>query len=163
MKAKSKVAPIIPVGTLLKEYNTLREQKKTLEDRMKYLADQIKSTAERVGVKDDKGSYYAEDEYFIYGKQAKKSVSFDKDKALQYLKDHELHDCIDTVEVINENAVETHINSGDISFEALEDITVTKVTYAIDIKKKEEMPEIEETAIPMAASKKPRLTPRGGK
>ena len=163
MKAKGKVTQIVPVGMLLTEYNTLREQKKTIEDRMKYLSDQIKSNAERVGVKDDKGSYYAEDDNFIYGKQAKKSVSFDKDKTIQYLKDHKLNDCIDTVEVINENAVETHINSGDISFEDLEDITVTKVTYAIDIKKKEEMPEVEQTSVPMAASKKPCLTPRGGK
>ena len=164
MKAKV-TAPVnsLPIGTLLEEYYSLREQKKTIDDRMKFLADQIKENAERVGVKDDKGSYYAEDERYSYGKQCKKSVTFDTDKAMTYLKNHGYTDCIDTVEVINENAVEERINAGDISYEDLEAITNTKVTYAIDIKKKEDMPVVEQTEVPLAASKKPRLVPKGGK
>ena len=164
MKAKTKVAEFsLPIGTLLSEYDTLREEKKKIEDRMKYLAEQIKAEAEKVGVKDDKGSYYAEDEKYVYGKQCKKSVSFNQEKAITFLKDRGYDDCIDTVEVINEDAVEGHINSGDISFEDLEDITTTKVTYAIDIKKKEDMPVVEEKEVPLAASKKTRLVPKGGK
>lgn len=164
MKAKTKAENLVlPIGTLLQEYNTLRDEKKRIEDRMKKLADLIKDNAERVGVKDDKGSYYAEDENYIYGKQCKKSVSFNQEKALSYFKDHGFEDCIDTVEVINETAVEEHINTGDISFEDLESITDTKVSYAIDLKKKEDMPEVQETEVPMAASKKTRLVPKGGK
>ena len=163
MKAKTKATVIsLPIGSLLEEYYSLREQKKTIEDRMKYLADQIKANAEKVGVKDDKGSFYAEDEQYVYGKQCKKAVSFDKDKAIEYFKNHGFDECIDTVEVINEEAVEGRINTGDISFEDLESITNTKVTYAIDIKKKEEMPVVEQTEVPMAASKKTRLVPKGG-
>ena len=163
MKAKTKATEIsLPINSLLKEYDSLREQKKTIEDRMKYLADQIKANAEKVGVKDDKGSFYAEDEQFIYGKQCKKSVSFDHDKAIEYFKSHGYDECIDTVEVINEEAVEGRINTGDISYEDLEGITNTKVTYAIDIKKKEDMPVVEQTEVAMAASKKPRLVPKGG-
>lgn len=153
----------LPIDTLLSEYYSLREQKKTIEDRMKCLADQIKANAEKVGVKDDKGSFYAENEQYVYGKQCKKSVSFDKDKAIEYFKNHGYDDCIDTVEVINEESVEGHINAGDISFEDLEAITNTKVSYAIDIKKKEDMPVVEQTEVTMAASKKPRLVPKGGK
>lgn len=164
MKAKSKATTIsMPIGNLLEEYYSLREQKKVIEDRMKFLADQIKANAEKVGVKDDKGSFYAEDEKYVYGKQCKKSVSFDKDKALEYFKNHGYDECINTVEVINEEAVEERINTGDISFEDLEAITNTKVNYAIDIKKKEEMPVIEQTSVAMAASKKTRLVPKGGK
>ena len=164
MKAKTKASVIsLPIGSLLEEYYSLREQKKTIEDRMKYLADQIKANAEKVGVKDDKGSFYAEDEQYVYGKQCKKSVSFDKDKAIEYFKIHGYDECIDTVEVINEEAVESRINTGDISFEDLEAITNTKVSYAIDIKKKEDIPEVEQTEVAMAASKKPRLVPKGGK
>lgn len=164
MNAKSKATVIsLPIGAILSEYDSLREQKKKIEDRMKYLADQIKANAEKVGVKDDKGSFYAEDEQFIYGKQCKKSVSFNQEKALSYFRDHGYDDCITTVEVINEEAVESRINTGDISFEDLEDITTTKVSYAIDLKRKEEMPEIEQTEVPIAASKKSRLVPKGGK
>lgn len=164
MKAKTNATVIsLPIGRLLEEYYSLRDQKKTIEDRMKVLADQIKANAEKVGVKDDKGSFYAEDEQYVYGKQCKKSVSFDKDKAIEYFKTHGYDECIDTVEVINEEAVEGRINTGDISFEDLEAITNTKVTYAIDIKKKEDMPEVEQTEVAMAASKKTRLVPKGGK
>ena len=164
MNAKSKATVIsLPIGAMLSEYDSLREQKKKIEDRMKYLADQIKANAEKVGVKDDKGSFYAEDEQFIYGKQCKKSVSFNQEKALSYFRDHGYDDCITTVEVINEEAVESRINTGDISFEDLEDITTTKVSYAIDLKRKEEMAEVELTEVPIAASKKSRLVPKGGK
>ena len=164
MNAKSKATVIsLPIGAILSEYDSLREQKKKIEDRMKYLADQIKANAEKVGVKDDKGSFYAEDEQFIYGKQCKKSVSFNQEKALSYFRDHGYDDCITTVEVINEEAVESRINTGDISFEDLEDITTTKVSYAIDLKRKEEMPEVEQTEVSIAASKKSRLVPKGGK
>lgn len=164
MNAKSKATVIsLPIGAMLSEYDSLREQKKKIEDRMKYLADQIKANAEKVGVKDDKGSFYAEDERFIYGKQCKKSVSFNQEKALSYFRDHGYDDCITTVEVINEEAVESRINTGDISFEDLEDITTTKVSYAIDLKRKEEMSEVEQTEVPIAASKKSRLVPKGGK
>lgn len=164
MNAKSKATVIsLPIGAMLSEYDSLREQKKKIEDRMKYLADQIKANAEKVGVKDDKGSFYAEDEQFIYGKQCKKSVSFNQEKALSYFRDHGYDDCITTVEVINEEAVENRINTGDISFEDLEDITTTKVSYAIDLKRKEEMSEVEQTEVPIAASKKSRLVPKGGK
>lgn len=164
MDAKSKATVIsLPIGAMLSEYDSLREQKKKIEDRMKYLADQIKANAEKVGVKDDKGSFYAEDEQFIYGKQCKKSVSFNQEKALSYFREHGYDDCITTVEVINEEAVEGRINTGDISFEDLEDITTTKVSYAIDLKRKEEMAEVEQTEVAMAASKKSRLVPKGGK
>ena len=164
MNAKSKATVIsLPIGAMLSEYDSLREQKKKIEDRMGYLANQIKANAEKVGVKDDKGSFYAEDEQFIYGKQCKKSVSFNQEKALSYFRDHGYDDCITTVEVINEEAVESRINTGDISFEDLEDITTTKVSYAIDLKRKEEMSEVEQTEVPIAASKKSRLVPKGGK
>ena len=164
MNAKSKATVIsLPIGAMLSEYDSLREQKKKIEDRMGYLANQIKANAEKVGVKDDKGSFYAENEQFIYGKQCKKSVSFNQEKALSYFRDHGYDDCITTVEVINEEAVESRINTGDISFEDLEDITTTKVSYAIDLKRKEEMSEVEQTEVPIAASKKSRLVPKGGK
>lgn len=152
-----------PISSLLLEYDKLRQEKKIIEDRMKKLSDKIKDYAEAHGNKDDKGSYYAENNEFIFGKQCKKSVSFNKDKALSYFKEHNYDECIDTVEVINEKAVEDRINSGDITYEDLEDITDTKVTYAIDIKKKEEMPTVEQKDVALAASKKPsRLVPKGG-
>lgn len=151
-----------PIVSFLEEYDNLREQKKTIEARMKTLAEHIKAEAEKSGTKDDKGSFYAQTENFIYGKQCKKSVSFDTDKAITYFKEHGYTDCINTVEVVNEDAVENRINTGDISYEDLEGITITSVKYAIDLKRKEEMTEVQQTEVKSVASKKPRIVPKGG-
>ena len=86
-----------------------------------------------------------------------------KDKAIEFFKAHNLHDAIKITEVIDEDAVERYINQGEITFEDLESITETKVTYAIDLKKKEDMPVVEETTVQMAASKKPKPILKKGK
>jgi hypothetical protein len=149
------------IESMLSEYDKLREEKKRIDDRMKVLSSDIKDYAEKHGTKNDTGSYYSETEAFSFGKQAKKSVSFDEPKALSFLKNHSFTECIETKEVINEKAVENRVAKGDISYADLEDITVTKVTYAIDIKKKDELPEVQETsATLMAASSKPKNTLR---
>lgn len=154
VKKKSIVSPLVPVETLLDRYFSLRDEKKTIEAELKKLSDEIKEAAERTGTKDDKGSYYAEAGNYIFGKVAKKSVSFDEDKAFDFVRMKGFTDCIVTVESLNEEAIEKRINSGDISYEELEGITTTKVTYAVDVKKKEEMPTVEETVLPSAASRK---------
>ena len=126
-------------------------------------AKEIKEYASKNGVKDDKGSFYCDNGSFMFGQQAKKSVTFVIDKALEFFKTHGLTDAVKTVEAIDEEAVERYINEGKVTFDDLESITQTKVTYAIDLKKKEDMPVVEETTVAMAASKKTRLVPKGGK
>ena len=154
VKKKSIVSPIVPVETLLDRYSRLRDEKKTIEAELKKLSDEIKEAAERTGTKDDKGSYYAEAGNYVFGKVAKKSVSFNEDKALDFVRKKGFTDCIVTIESLDEGAIENRINSGDISYEELEGITTTKVSYAVDVKKKEEMPTVEETVLPSAASRK---------
>lgn len=154
VKKKSIVSPIVPVETLLDRYSRLRDEKKTIEAELKKLSDEIKEAAERIGTKDDKGSYYAEAGNYVFGKVAKKSVSFDEGKALDFVRKKGFTDCIVTIESLDEGAIENRINSGDISYEELEGITTTKVSYAVDVKKKEEMPTVEETVLPSAASRK---------
>lgn len=158
-----KVTSMVSIDSLLLEYNKLREEKKTIEARMKKLSEDIKDYAEKNGVKDDKGSFYAENNSFTFGKQAKKSISFIQDKALEFFKKRKLVEAIKVVETIDEEAVEKYIKDGAITFKDLEEITETKVTYAIDIKKKEEMPEVEQTTVQLVASKKPKLNLKGGK
>ena len=146
----------------LQEYYSLREQSKTIKSRMDTLAKEIKEYASANGVKDDKGSTYCDNGSFMFGQQAKKSVSFKKEVAIVFFKAKGLLDAIKITEVIDEDAVEKYINEGLITFEDLESITETKVTYAIDLKKKEEMPVVEETTV-MAASKKPKPILKKGK
>ena len=146
----------------VQEYFKLREESKTIKSRMDCLAKEIKSYASANGVKDDKGSYYCDNGTYMFGQQAKKSVSFKAEEAISFFKTRGLHDAIKITEVIDEDAVERYINEGAITFEDLESITETKVTYAIDLKKKEDMPVVEETQLQSAASKKPKLPIKRG-
>lgn len=151
------------INDKLQEYYRLREESKTIKSRMDTLAKEIKEYASKNGTKDDKGSFYCDNGTFQFGQQAKKSVSFVLDKALEFFKSHGLTDAVKTTEIIDEEAVERYINEGKLTFDDLESITQTKVTYAIDLKKKEDMPVVEETTVAMAASKKPKLPVKRGK
>lgn len=163
MKSKVSNFPQQSIVMKVEEYDRLREQSKTIKSRMDTLAKEIKEYASKNGVKDDKGSFYCESTFFMFGSQAKKSVSFKKDEAITFFKTRGLLDAVKITEVIDEDAVEKYINEGAISFEDLESITETKVSYAIDLKKKEDMPVVEQTTVAMAASKKPKPILRRGK
>jgi hypothetical protein len=138
------------------EYDLLRSQKKTIEDRMKILSTEIKNFAGENGVKDANGSFYVEVGGFMTGKQAKKKVTFKFEEAIKFFKKRKLLKAIKTVETIDEEAVEKYINEGELTVEDLESITETKTDYALDVKKVEELPEIEQTTY-KAASAKPSL------
>lgn len=154
MKSKVMDLPKQSIDSLLQEYYELREQSKLTKSRMDILAKEIKEYASANGVKDDKGSSYCDNGEFMFGQQAKKSVSFKNDEAITFFKTHGLLDAVKIKEVIDEDAVEKYINEGQLSFEDLESITETKVTYAIDLKKKEDLPVVEESTVQVAASKK---------
>lgn len=148
--------PVQSIEDKLNEYSRLREESKVIKSRMDVLSKEIKEYAEKNGVKDDKGSSYCEQGGFLFGRQAKKSINFVTDKAIEFFKSHGLKDAVKTKEYIDETAVEQYIEEGKVSFDDLESITETKVSYAIDLKKKEDMPEVEETTVSMAASLKPK-------
>lgn len=156
MKPISKLASVPSIESKVKEYDGLREESKIIKKRTDDLAKEIKEYAENNGVKDDKGSFYCDLGGYLFGKQAKKSVSFKKDEAIEFFKTKKLFDAVKIIETIDEDAVEKYISEGNITFEDLESITETKVTYAIDLKKKEDMPEVEEVTLQMAASSKPK-------
>lgn len=137
------------------EYNKLREEAKLIKSRMDTLASEIKDYASANGTKDDKGSYYCENENFFFGKVAKKSVIIREEDAIEFFKSRGLMRAIETVERIVEMEVENYLSDGTITIEDVESFTTTKVSYAIDVKKKEEMPVVEQSEVGMAASKKP--------
>lgn len=153
----AKLSP--PIEDMLTEYSNLREQKKRIDSRMKTLSDAIKKYAEEHGTKDEKGSFYCEKSDFIFGKQAKKSVSFITDRAIAFFKQKGFYDAVRTVEVLDESAIERYVNEGEVTVEELEDITNTSVTYAIDLRKKEEVvDEVVQSSASLAASRKPLKT-----
>lgn len=156
MAKKNEHSAIAPseglVNEMVAEYEALRKQEKQIADRKKVLADAIKSYALTNGVKDDNGSFYSENPKFTFGAQCKKSVSFDEDKASKFFQSKGFNECIKLVPKIDESAVNKRFSDGDITVEELEKITTTKSSYAVVVKPKEEVVEVQQTAI--AASKK---------
>lgn len=129
----------ISAETLSREYIKLREQKKLIDARMKELSATLKQQAETFGSKNDSGSYVYDSGRYIVSKVAKKSISFNTEKALSFLKNHGLSDAIVSVETIDESVVEKYVADGTITYADLEDITTSSVSYAVDIQEKEEV------------------------
>ena len=139
----------------VREYNALREQKASIEARMKVLSTELKDAAEKKGTKDDRGSYYLECDGYMVGKLARKSVTFNTEKAIKLFRKKGIPECLKEVTVIDNDAVEAAITEGYISEKELESITEVSVSYSIDVRKKEEVSdEVEETQV--AASRKTR-------
>lgn len=149
------------ISTKLSEYDALRQQKSFIESRMTTLAKEIKDFCTKNCPKNDKGSYYGSDDNFIFGSQAKKSVSLDSEKAIEYLRSHGFDDAIEYVPKVKEDVLEKLVSDESIPQEDFESLTKIKTSYSIDIKRKEEVPAVEEGKTVLAASKKP--VKKGGK
>lgn len=150
-KKKFNSGDILKMGEM---YNHLTHEIQFLEKQRKELSNKIKEDIIKIGVKDDTGSYYIEDESFIVGKVAKKSMKLDTVKAIQTLKNMGLNSLIETVETVNEDELQNALNDGLISLDAIESFIDTKVNYSILVKKKEDLPEIETAEVQVARYKK---------
>lgn len=138
----------------VQEYNVLRDRAKTIKSRMDALAKDIKMYLTNSVSPDSKGSYYAEDEQFIYGSMAKKSVKLNEDKAKVFLQERNLLEQVSEVKiVINEDKLSKLVEDGTISQEELEELVDIKTTYSIDIKEKKV--EEEPVEVQVASSTKP--------
>lgn len=157
-KVSKNVAPLYSaedVAKMGKEYAELSAQIKVLEAKKKELSDKIKNGAEMYGVKDDKGSFYFEDDYVIMGKVAKKSFKIKQDVAVETLESMGLSDVVDTVVVktVNEDKLQKAVQNGKISLEDVESFTEESVSYSVLVKEKEVAPEVEVKTLRVAKKK----------
>lgn len=142
---------------MAKEYLDINSKVKKLNDTKKMLSDKIKEATLELGVKDDKGSHFYENEEVMTGRVAKKSVSLNEEKTFALLKEKGIYDEVVeevVVQKINEDALESKVMDGTISNEEFEGICDVKVSYSVSVKEKEEMPAVETTKVLKAASKK---------
>lgn len=157
-KSDGKVVPMFSekdIANMAKEYSEISAQIKELDSRKKELSEKLKQGAEDFGVKNDKGSFYLESDYFIVGKEAKKSISLDQEKAIKTLEKMGLGDVIDvvTTKVVNEDKLSTAVQDKRIDFKEVEKFTNTKVSYSVSVKAKEVMEEVEQTTLSVAKKK----------
>lgn len=157
-KETPKVTPIFSaedIGNMGREYAEISAQIKVLEERKKALSDKIKNGAEQFGVKDDKGSYYLENDSYIMGKVAKKSYRIDQDSAVPKLESMGLGDVVDvvTMKSVNEDKLQKAVQDGRISLDTVENFTNESVSYSVLVKEKEAMPEVEQSTLKVARKK----------
>lgn len=156
VSSKSSV-PTAHYESLAEEYVSLREKAKAIKARMDVLSAQLKEHAESWGVPDETGSFYVKGKSLVWGKQSKKTITFDEDKALAFFKDNDMDDCITYVPSVNQEAVEARVSNGEITVEELENITNTKVSYAVSVTRLEDITQVEESRLGLsAASLKPK-------
>lgn len=139
-KKKSNLSELLKLGEM---YNNLSKEIKILEEQKKHLASQIKESLKIIGVKDDSGSFYVEDDKFIIGSVAKKSMKIDNTKALEFIKQKNLFNLIETAEIVDEEGLLTAFDNGLITLDEIESFINTKINYSILVKEKEELPEVE--------------------
>lgn len=151
------------IADVLQEYVVLRDNKKTIETRMKQLADEIKEYCTQYGTQDSNGSFYSENDSYAFGKQAKKKVTLDEENLIAYLKEKGITAPIKQKQYIDTEVLDKVLDNPDSGLSESEIEPFIKITtsYAVDIKVKEEMPEVEETQVALAADKKRKLF--GGK
>lgn len=158
-KVSKKVKPMFSaedISRMGREYAELSEQIKQLSDRKKTLSDKIKEGAEQFGVKDDKGSYYLENDTLIMGKVAKKSFTLDQDKAVKTLESMGLGDVVDviTTKVVNEDRLNQAVVDKRLTLDTVKGFTDEKVSYSVLVKEKEAIPEVEVSTAKVARKKK---------
>ena len=139
----------------VEEYASLREQQGLIKKRMDTLATEIKDYALKNGSKDDKGSCYLENDSFTFGAMAKTSINLNQEEAIAFLKGRKFTDAIKvvTMESVDEQKLEEHINNGDIDSADLEAMTTCKTTFSVSVLKKEVMPEVQVSAVASARPK----------
>lgn len=143
------------VEKMVAEYVALRHEEKRIKDRKAVLSDAIKSYSLSNGVKDENGSFYSDCDNYTYGAQCKKSVKFDDEKAALFFQSKGFEDCVKLVPQIVESAVEKRFSDGDITAEELDSITRTSTSYAVTVKEKEVVPDVQQSYA--VAKKKPVL------
>lgn len=144
------------ISSYVQEYNELRSKAKTIKARMDALAKTIKEHLTSTTKPDSKGNYYLEDESFVFGNQAKKSVKLNEAKATEFFKAKGLLEkVVDVKTVINEDKVSKLLETGDLTQQELEALVDIKVTYSIDIKEKVKEQEEEIVEVQVASKTKP--------
>ena len=158
LKKKNKVVSMFSLSDyekMAQEYDDVSKQLKVLTDRKKVLSEQLKKGAEELGSKDDKGSYYCNTDSFVFGKQAKKSVTINLEKAIPFLRKKHLDSLIheEVVYSIDKDELQDAVSEGSLTVDDVKSITDVEVSYSVSVKAREEVPEIEQTTL-VAAKRK---------
>ena len=90
------------------------------------------------------------------GKVAKKSYKIDQDTAVETLESMGLGDVVDevTVKTVNEDRLQKAVQEKRVTLDTVQDFTNETVSYSVSVKEKEVIPEVEQSTLKVARSKK---------
>lgn len=158
MKLPGKKPSIVPktinIDAQVEEYDLLRERSKVIDARQKELSEDIKGFAKLNGVRSDTGSFLCQSDKYVYGAQARNSVTLDEKATIALLKQKGLTSAIKSVETVDRAEVSRLLEAGDLTAEEVENLTRVSTTYAIVVKPIAEAEE-ELKAFALVASSKP--------
>lgn len=150
---------VVDIDDLVVQYDKCRVEQKLLKTRMDDLAKQIKEYALINGAKDDKGSCYCENDKFVFGATATKKVKLDEEAMVELCKSKGLSECLKVTTTLDYDGVDKAIDSGSLTESEVEEHTTITTNYAVLVKEKEVIAEVQESKL--AASNKPKRTLRG--
>lgn len=152
--SKKSLFDISDVEQMAVDYHSVSETIKALTSKKSSLSDTLKKCAMDLGNKDDKGSYYVGAGSYEVGAVCKHSIKLNSEKAIAFCNKRGFSNVIKkrVVEEIDEEALTTLFNDGEITEEELKSLTDEKIDYSVSVKLKEEMPAVEQ----IAASRKKR-------
>ena len=152
LKKKSKITSMFSttdVQKLAEEYDNISKQMKELEAKKKELSDKLKNCAESMGVVDDKGSSYIDGDSYVIGRVAKRTVKINQEEGVAMLRNKGLLNCITekTTYTVNEAEVEKAVAEEILTEEDVRSFTTINTSYSVSVKAKEDMPEVEVSAV----------------
>ncbi|MDR2361013.1 MAG: hypothetical protein LBD85_07070 [Oscillospiraceae bacterium] len=145
--AKLKKVPLSSADAeiLVGQYDALRRQEAEIKKQKDKISDQLKLYADAVGIQDSNGSKYVKTDKFVFGKQARTSVGFVHDIAVDALTKRGLTDAVDVVRTVNEDKFEQLVGEGKVKIDEFIDIgaITSNTTYAIFVKSVDALTEVE--------------------
>ena len=138
------------IHSFVAEYDKLMQEERVLKKRKTELAGIIKAYAVMNGSKDDKGSYYCENDNYVFGRQSSTSV-VERSNIIDVLESKGLNSCIDTVKVVNRSMLDKLHDEGAITNADLEEMfEVRENPPRVFVRAKEvaeDMPEVKVTRV----------------
>ena len=133
------------VGTLIATYASFQAMGNLVN-----LSDQMTQIDSRLNlVVDDKGSSYIDGDSYVIGRVAKRTVKINQEEGVAMLRNKGLLNCITekTTYTVNEEEVEKAVAEEILTEEDVRSFTTINTSYSVSVKAKEDMPEVEVSAV----------------
>ena len=119
---------------ILEQYLEFKKLRDQLAKKMEDLREELFKIIEKNGSEDDKGSIIFELDNITAKKEKRESVKVDNsEENIEFLKKKGLKDCIEVIEQIREDLLESAVLEGKLSAKDLMKMIEKKITWALKV------------------------------